>query len=214
VQVEPALLEILRDELNVQTVEFIEAAEDLVRYSARPNFRALGARFGKRTPRIADAVRQLSSAQIAGARGGTLSVEVDGEVISLEPGDMEIAQEATGDFIVEAEGGFTVALDPTLTPELRAEGLAREVVSRVQRLRKESNFEVADRIRLGVTGGAPVLAAIQAHRDFVMGETLARELELSEAPLSGDAYATVRQLDLDGESVSIGLARIATAGAA
>jgi isoleucyl-tRNA synthetase len=208
------LVEVLRDELNVREVEFIHGAEELVTFSARPNFRSLGARHGKRTPRVADAVRQLSSASLAAFRqGDPLEVEVDGERYPIAADDLEIVQSATGEFVVEAEGGYTVALDPTLTPELRAEGLARELVSRVQRLRKESGFEVADRIRLGVVAMGPQREAFQSHRDFIMGETLSLELELSD-DLNDTIYSTVKRMDLDEAEIVIGLSRIAATGAA
>jgi isoleucyl-tRNA synthetase len=213
VSLSPELLEVLRDELNVQRVQFIEGTEELVTLSARPNFRALGARFGKRTPQVAERVRQLESAALAAFRRGEgVRVELDGEGVDLQEGDFEILQAATGDFVVESEGSLTVALDPTITPELRSEGLARELVSRVQRLRKESGLAVSDRIRLGVGAADELAHAFQANRDFIMGETLAVELELTQRELSSTVYGTVRQVDLEGDDVVIGLAQIAPAG--
>jgi len=207
------LLDVLRDELNVQRVQFIEGAEELVTFSAKPNFRALGTRFGKRTPRVADAIRQLDSAALgAFRRGEKLSVEVDGEMLSLEEGDFEIAQSTTGEFIVEADGGLTVALDPAITPELRSEGLARELVSRVQRLRKESGFAVADRIRLGVGAPGELAEAFRSNRSFIMGETLSVDLEVTSDTLSPAVYGTVRQVDLEGDEIVIGLSQVAAAG--
>jgi isoleucyl-tRNA synthetase len=214
IRMDPALLEILRDELNVQSVEFIDAAEDLVTFSARPNFRALGARFGKETPRVANAVRALSSQTLAAFRAGAaLEVELDGRRLALEEGDLEISQKAAGEFVVEAEGGYTVALDPTITPELRSEGLARELVSRIQRLRKESGFEVAERIRIAVGCRPELRDAFQAHRDFIMGETLAVEMELTDVLRPG-AYPAHRSLELDEAEIEIGIARVATSGVA
>jgi isoleucyl-tRNA synthetase len=214
VRVDSALLEILRDELNVQAVEFIEGAEELVTFEARPNFRTLGARFGKQTPRVAEAVRSLTSAQLAGfRRGEPLTVDMDGERFEISGEEVSIVQHATGEYVVEVEGGFTVALDPTLTPDLLAEGLARELISRVQRLRKESGLDVADRIRLGVSAGSNPRKAFQVHREFIMGETLALELDLSEA-LDEGAYSTTQAVELDAEEIVIGIARIVTADAA
>lgn len=215
IELEPALLEILRDELNVHTVEFIREAEELVTFSAKPNFRALGVRFGKLTPRVADAIRELpSSALAAFRRGEPLFVEVDGDSLAIGDGELEVVQTATGEFVVEADGGFTVALDPTITAELRAEGLARELVSRVQRLRKESGFDVSDRIRLGLTTMVPEhLEAFRAHQDFIMGETLSIEMEISDQ-LSGGDYPTIREVEIDDGAVVIGLSRIAPAGIA
>ncbi|MDQ3605123.1 MAG: isoleucine--tRNA ligase [Gemmatimonadota bacterium] len=203
------LLDILRDELNFKRVEFLDRAEELVSYSARPNFRALGARLGKRTPAVAEAIRRLTSTELAAFRGGvSLAVELDGERIPLDAGDLEIVQEARGDFAIEADAGLVVALDPTLTPELRAEGLARELVNRVQRLRKESGLEVSDRIRLGIAGEEEIRAAADRHREFIARETLARELEILNGGLPDGRYTATREVDLDGVNAVVGLAAL------
>jgi isoleucyl-tRNA synthetase len=212
VKLDAELLDILRDELNVRSVELIEGADALVTFSARPNFRALGARHGKRTPRVADAVRALSSSALASFQaGGPLFVELDGEQLPLDSGDFDIVQTAAGDFVVEADGGYTIALDPTVTPELRAEGAARELVSRVQRLRKESGLEVSDRIRLGLGAGAELQAAFVQHRSFIMSETLALETEIAEG-FDESHYEVTREVDLEGEEVHVGLKRVPAHG--
>ncbi|MDQ3555507.1 MAG: DUF5915 domain-containing protein, partial [Gemmatimonadota bacterium] len=209
VEVAPALLEILRDELNVREVRFMERAEELVEFSARPNFRALGARFGKRTPAVAEAIRALPSAALAAFRRGEgLAVELDGERLPLEAGDFEIVQTTRGELAVQAEGPFTLAVDPTLTPELRAEGVARELVNRVQRLRKDAGLQLSDRIRLGVAGGAELRATIHAHRDFVARETLAVEVEVAEDGALPGAWPHLREVDLDGLAATIALAPV------
>jgi len=207
VAVGPELLEILRDELNVRNVEFMNRAEQLVTFSARPNFRVLGARFGKRTPRVADAIRALDSEALAAFRaGGDLHVEVEGDRVALVSGDMEIVQHARGEYVIASEGPYTAALDPTLTPELRREGLARELVNRVQRLRKDSGLEVSDRIRLSIAGEPDVLEAADAHRAFIEGETLAVEL-LTGADPTVDGFEASREVDLDGVVATIALTR-------
>jgi isoleucyl-tRNA synthetase len=204
------LLAILRDELNVRAVEFMHAAEELVTFSARPNFKALGAAFGKRTPKVADAIRALDSAALAAfRRGEPLSVEVDGETAALAPEHLEIVQNAQGDFVVQAEAGFTLALDPTVTTELRHEGVAREVVNRVQKLRKDTGLEVSDRIRLGVFGDGELLDAMRGFGELVQRETLAVELEVGSAT-DYHGYEADREVDLDGVPATIALARIAT----
>jgi isoleucyl-tRNA synthetase len=204
------LLAILRDELNVRAVEFMHAAEELVTFSARPNFKALGAAFGKRTPKVADAIRALDSAALAAfRRGEPLSVEADGETAALAPEHLEIVQNAQGDFVVQAEAGFTLALDPTVTTELRHEGVAREVVNRVQKLRKDTGLEVSDRIRLGVFGDGELLDAMRGFGELVQRETLAVELEVGSAT-DYHGYEADREVDLDGVPATIALARIAT----
>jgi isoleucyl-tRNA synthetase len=208
-QVTGELLEIARDELNVKTVDFMDRAEELVTFSARPVFKALGARHGKQTPKVANAIRELPSERLAAfRRGEPLTVEVEGAEVELVAEELEIVQSARGELVVEAEAGFTVALDPTVTPELRAEGLARELVNRVQRLRKDAGLEVSDRIRLGVAGGDEIRRVLAAHRDFVAGETLSRELEVSADGLPPGAYAETREVDLDGVPATIGVSKI------
>jgi isoleucyl-tRNA synthetase len=184
-------------------------AGELVTFSARPNFKALGARLGKQTPAVANAIRALESDSLARFRAGEpLEVEIEGETIPVGAEDLEIVQTAKGDFAVAAEGGFTVALDATLTPELKAEGLARELVNRVQRLRKDAGLEISDRIRLGVAGGDEVRAAAKAHGDFIMAETLALELRLYADGLPQDGrYTAERDVDLDGLAAAVALAR-------
>ncbi|HEX6913070.1 MAG TPA: isoleucine--tRNA ligase [Longimicrobium sp.] len=209
--VDATLLEILRDELNVRRVEFMHAAEELVTLSAKPNFKALGAVFGKRTPRVADAIRALDSAALAAfRRGEALSVEVEGEPVALSAEHFDVVQSARGSFATADEGGFTVALDPTITPELRLEGLARELVNRVQNLRKESGLEVQDRIRLGIFGDGEILDVAREWGRTVADETLALELETGSVN-DDERYEASREVDLDGVAGTIALARVARA---
>jgi len=208
-QVGGDLLEIARDELNVKRVDFMDRAEELVTFSARPNFKALGARLGKRTPQVANAIRELPTERLAAfRRGEPLSVELDGESIPVTAEDVEIVQVAKGELQVQAEAGFTVALDPTVTPELRAEGLARELVNRIQRLRRDAGLEVSDRIRLGIAGTEEVQAAAEQHRDFIAGEVLAREVDICTGELTHGRFIETREVDLDGVPAAIGVARV------
>jgi isoleucyl-tRNA synthetase len=213
VQMNEELLEILRDELNVHTIEFLHRAEELVSFTARPNFRVLGARFGKATPRVAEMVRGLDSAALGRFRDGDpLEIELDGERVALQADELEIVQSARGEAVVEAEAGFTMALDTTITPELKREGLARELINRVQRLRKDSGLEVADRIRLGVAGGSELVAAVQAFDGFIRGETLGVEITSREGEIDAEGYAFIREVDLDGVSGVIGIAPVPQRG--
>lgn len=209
VQLSADLLDILRDELNVRHIEFLDRAEQLVTFSARPNFRRLGARLGKRTPAVAEAIRQLASAELVAFRAGEpLSVLVEGEHVPLEPQDVEIEQQALGELAVAAAGGYTVALDPAVTPELRAEGLVRELVNRVQRLRKDAGLEVADRIRLGIAGPQELAEAVRAHRGVLASETLAERVALHAGRDSEWHYPHERDVDLDGVCATLGITRV------
>jgi isoleucyl-tRNA synthetase len=203
------LQDVLRDELNVKEVRFLTGAEELVRVEAKPNFRTLGQRFGSRTQEAAAAIRALSSDALrAFGRGDEVVVDVGGESHRLRPEDLELQEVARGDLAVESGDGFTVALDPAIDEALRLEGLARELVNRIQRLRKDAGLEVSDRIRLWIHGDPDARSAADRHRDYIAGETLALALELEAAPETGSAHA--RSVELDGIGAVIALERAAS----
>lgn len=205
IELSESLLAIVRDELNVKEVRFLQAAEELVTLRARPNFRALGPRFGPKTAQVAEAIRSVPPEALSGVRRGEpLRIVVDGEGIELSGEEFELQEEAKGDLVVESDEGYVVALDPTITEALRLEGLARELINRIQRLRRDEGLEVSDRIRLGISGDETVLKAAESYRDFIAGETLAREYEAARE-LTG-TYAAVRDVEVDGVTVRIGLA--------
>jgi isoleucyl-tRNA synthetase len=144
-----------------------------------------------------------------------VAIDVEGAAHLLEPGELTIVRRASGALVVEEDGGFVAAIDPTVTPELRTEGLVRELVSRVQRMRKEAGLAVSDRIVLGVAGDPEVEAAIRAYRDHVAGEVLARQLLVGHDAGGGAGRTTgaagteprAHQLEteIDGRSVRITL---------
>jgi isoleucyl-tRNA synthetase len=194
------VLDVVREELNVKEVEFLADAEGLVTLVARPNFRALGPRFGKKTNDAANAVRVLSQESLAAYRKDVdVEFEVDGVNHTLQPGDLEIIQEAVGDLIVKGEGATTIALDVTLDDELVSEGLARELVNRIQRLRRDVGLEITDRIDLLIAGAELVRGAATTHRDFIGGETLAPTVAVEEHITDG-AFEHVRDVDLDDDT--------------
>jgi isoleucyl-tRNA synthetase len=203
----PQVLEALKDELNVKEVAFLDTAEELVRLSGRPNFRTLGPRFQKRSEAAASAIRSLSHEELARFKdGGTVSIRVEGQEVPLDAEWLEVVEEAAGDLVVKAEDGYTAALDPTLDDELRREGLARELVNRIQRLRKDSGLEVTDRIRLGVDGPDEVRSALEGYRDFIAGETLALEVDGGPGD-DGVSWDAVLDDEIDGFSVRLALSR-------
>ena len=201
------LLETLKDELNVKTVEFLDDAAELVTLEARPNFRALGQRFGSHTQEAAAAIRALTGDTIrAFAAGEQVVIDVDGESHDLQPEEIEVQKVARGELVVESAEGFTVALDPAINEELRLEGLGREIVNRTQRLRRDAGLEVSDRIRLWVTGDDLAVSAARLHADYIAGETLATELLLEPSPEDGEMHT--RDVELDEVSVRISLRRV------
>jgi isoleucyl-tRNA synthetase len=202
------LLEVLRDELNIKRVQFLQGSGDLVTLRAQPNFRQLGKRFGSRTQQVAQQVRLLETGQLrAFGRGEPLVLELDGERIGLEAGDLEVIEDAAGDMVVESDEGCTVALDTSIPEPLRLEGIARELVNRIQRLRREKGLAVSDRIELGIfSSDADVQRAAQEHRAWIGAETLALGVDLDPAP-DTRWQADAQEVDVDGTAVLVGLRR-------
>jgi isoleucyl-tRNA synthetase len=196
---------LLAAELNIKRVQFISSADDLVTLKAKPNFRSLGKKFGKDTPLAAEAVQALSSEALREFEAGKpLYVSVGNESRELSHEDLTVVRTASGDMVVKEEGGYFAALDSVVTRELRLEGLAREVVSRVQRLRKELGFAVSDRITLLVGGGAEIQEAVKAFQKWIADEVLALKVSVGEKI---DGTHATHAFDLDGQSVEVALER-------
>jgi isoleucyl-tRNA synthetase len=178
------------EELNVKAVEFIARDAGLVEYRIKPNLPRIGKRFGKQIPAVKKALLEADGAAIAtaAANGEAFSLQVDGETVSLEGDDVLIETSSAEGYACAEDSGYLAGLDTTLNDELRLEGVARELVRSVQDARKQAGLEVSDRILLGVSGSAEVEAALAAHRDYLMHETLASEWQCGQAnPLySGD----------------------------
>ena len=205
-QLEP-LVGLLKTELNVKAVDFATSADALVTLEAKPNFRSLGKKFGKKTPLAAEAIKAFSSDQLGlFLRGEPLVVTVDGESHALDQEDVNIIRRASGALVVEEDGGFFAAIDPTVTLELKREGLARELISRVQRMRKEAALAVSDRIVLTVVGADEIRAVIDAHGEWIASEVLATEL-VTAGELTG-RYDAKQELDLDGSVARVAFTRI------
>src|SRR6185503_18025225 len=180
------------------------SGDALVTLKAKPNFRALGKKFGKRTPLAAEAIAAFTSEELRAFEDGKpLAVTVDGDTHMLSPEDLEIHKTASGDLLVQEAAGFVTAIDPTVTESLRLEGLARELISRVQRMRKEAGLAVNDRIRLAITGDPDVKAAVAKHRDWIASEVLATDL-LDDPGTLLDSLAE-QAVDLDGVAARIAL---------
>jgi isoleucyl-tRNA synthetase len=183
VEIRPEVLDLLRAELNVKTVDFMESAEGLVSLVAKPNFKALGPRFQKNSELAATAIRGLSPEALSAYRNGeSVSIDVAGSTVELAAEDLEVTEESKGDLVVRSENGYTAALDPVLNDDLREEGRARELVNRIQRLRKDSGLEITDRIRLAISGPQEIRSAADRFREFISGETLAVSLTIGAEP--------------------------------
>jgi isoleucyl-tRNA synthetase len=199
------LLGLLRLEVNVKQIEIVASDTELVRLRPKPNFRTLGKRYGKRTPAIAAATATLTPGQLRGLEGGSpATLELEGEPVTYLPEDVAVEREVASDWLVQSNGPFVVALDPRLDEPLRREGLAREIVNRVQRIRKDAGYAYVDRIELWIDGDPPVLDAVRAHADFIRAETLARGLEVGTRAPASDLE---QQVDVDGHGAVVGVQR-------
>ena len=199
------LTPLIAAELNVKQVEFASSADALVTLEAKANFRSLGKKWGKETPRAADAVNALrADTLLRFERGAEVVISVDGTDHVLSPEDVTIHRRASGALVVQEDGARFAAIDPMVTPALRSEGIARELVSRTQRLRKDSGLAVSDRIALRIAGPADVQAAAQEHRQWIAGEVLAREVVINDV-LAEDSEAV--SVDLDGATAFIALTK-------
>lgn len=199
------LLPLVADELNVKEVAFTESAEELSGWRAKPNFRVLGPRLGKRVQEVAAALQGDDGTTASRfARGETVTLSLTGgEPVSLGPEDVELVQKTRSGWGVASDGAVTVALDLEPGEELRQEGLVREVVRAIQDLRKAAGLEVSDRIVLGIVAPADVAAALARQREFLAHEVLA--IEVREEPV--DEAAGAADLDLDGSQVRVSLRR-------
>ncbi len=199
--------DLLAAELNVKTVRPLDSAAEVVAYAIKPLPKQLGSKYRSRFPRVRQAILALDPAWVARQvlAGKPFSVEVDGETLEIQPDEVEVRMQAHEGFAVAADGPYVAALRTEITPELRAEGLAREFIRRVQNLRKEAGLDVADRIRLCYSDATPDLAqALEHFREEIMGEVLAVVMEPNEPPVD----AITRTFTFDGEHVTVGLARV------
>jgi isoleucyl-tRNA synthetase len=197
------LADIVKDELNVKALRFVDRADELGSYEVKPNYRTLGPRFGKAMPQVADAVAALDPGNVAEAlrEGRTIGVSIEGTEHPLGSDDLQLRLEPLDGYQIEREASHAVALDLQLDDELRREMLAREVVRAVQNARKGAGLDITDRISLSLGGDEELLDAAREHEPYVAGEVLAVTLTYDGAA-NGEGSATIEGLEL-----SIGLAR-------
>jgi isoleucyl-tRNA synthetase len=197
--------DLLSDELNVKVVRLLGSAGEAVDYTIKPLPKQLGQKYKGNFPKVAKAIA-AADAEAAARRlleGKPMQVVVEGITLDIQPDEVEVRADARSGLVVASEGPYLAALHTDLTPELIREGQAREFVRRVQDLRKQANFDIADRIRLYVQASPALAEAIRSYRDYIMGETLTVELVEGPAP-NGAATA---EAGFDGETVSLGIAK-------
>ena len=175
-----AVKELVMNEVNVKELKFVEGSGILVK-KVKCNFRTMGKKFGKLMKGIAAAMGELNQEQIAELeKQGNIALNVEGNDVTVEAADVEIISEDIPGWLVSNEGNLTVALEVELNEELRREGMARELINRIQNLRKENNFEITDRINVTVSANEQVENAIESYADYIKGQVLADSLTVAD----------------------------------
>jgi isoleucyl-tRNA synthetase len=199
------LVEIVTDELNVKSFEFVEQASRLVTYRVMPDNKLLGPRFGALFPKVRSALVAMDPIRVAEsvAAGVPLAIEVDGQTLELASNEIVVSTQPAEGLAVASDKLATVAVDATLTPELKAEGLAREVVRRIQAMRKDAGFDISDRITTWYQGGSELAAVFEKWEVYIMSETLTTRL-VKGAATEG---AFTETQTVDGQEITLGISR-------
>jgi isoleucyl-tRNA synthetase len=223
-----ALADTVREELNVRSMRFLAAAEELGSYEVKANYRTLGPLFGKDMPVAAEAIAALDPAHVAATlhmRGGgsgeqrgnadgagsAIGITVGGREHTLSAEDLILTLRAPEGYSVERDGAHAVALDISIDDALRTEGYAREIVHAVQSARRSAGLAVEDRIELSLSGDEELLAAAAAHRDYISSETLATELQLGGGPARSAPSGHNEDAEIEGRELSIALRAVGAA---
>ncbi|MBU0630226.1 MAG: isoleucine--tRNA ligase, partial [Candidatus Margulisbacteria bacterium] len=203
--------EIILQELNIKKIEYIEEAGDFLTYNAKPIFASLGPKVGKSMGQVAGIIKNLTTDEIKRFLSqGRFTISLDDRQLDLTGEEIEVVREEKEGFAVESDGGVTVALDTERTPELIDEGFAREVVNKVQNMRKTSGFEVTDRILVRLFADEPLAGAVDRFEKYIRTETLADSLERVGLNQAGGGT----EWNINGEKAVISVARTKRPGGA
>ncbi len=201
-----AVKSLIMNEVNIKDIDLIHDTTGIITKRIKPNFKTLGPRYGKYMKQIAAMTAQFSQEQIAQIEASAeTTLDMGGEQITVTPADFDITSEDMPGWLVASEGKLTVALDITLTDELKAEGVARELINRIQNIRKESGFEVTDKINVEIDAHNPFITdSVKQYADYISSQTLAQEVKVA---LKAEGEI-VTPSDIDGEELNIAVTRI------
>lgn len=181
-----AVSDLIKHEVNVKEIELLDDASGILVKQIKPNFKTLGPKFGRDMKLISNAIQNFSQEDIFKIeKDGNLSIKIDEKSIHLEISDVEISSKDIEGWLVANSQGLTVALDVTISEELRKEGIARELVNRIQNLRKDSGFEVTDKIQLTVLNYQNLQESVLENKEYIMSETLTKELVFVDSLTDG-----------------------------
>lgn len=193
-----AVKDLIMSEVNVKGINFVDDSAGILVKKIKPDFKKLGPKCGKSMKMVAAQLQELSQEEISSfEKSGVYTLNIDGNDITIEKGDVEILSEDIPGWLVANNGSITIALDVTITPELQKEGVAREFVNRIQNIRKSSGFEITDKICVKIENSENVRGAIESFGDYVASQVLANSIELVEK------VANPIELDFDDFKVNI-----------
>ena len=181
-----AVEDLIKSEVNVKEIELIDDASGILVKQIKPNFKALGPRFGKDMKAVTQTINNFGPEEISTIeREGNISVEVNGKMITFAANEVEISSQDIEGWLVASSGNITVALDVHISDELKKEGIARELVNRIQNLRKDSGFEVTDYIKVTLQKDGIVEDAVLRNITYIKNETLTANLEFADVVTEG-----------------------------
>ena len=200
-----AVRPLIMNEVNVKRIELVAETAGLITKRIKPNFKTLGPKYGKYMKQIAALTAAFTQEQIAAVESAPeTTLDLGGERITVTAADFEITSEDMPGWLVTSEGKLTVALDITVTDDLRREGVARELINRIQNIRKDSGFEVTDRIRVEIEAKEAVVGAVAAYADYIGQQTLARDVRTAALP-EGEF---VVESEIDEEPLKIAVTKL------
>jgi isoleucyl-tRNA synthetase len=199
-----AVADLIRNEVNVKDIKLVGNDAGILVKRVKPDFKKLGPKYGKIMKALAAKITGLSQPEIAQfEKDGKLDIDVDGQLATVELGDVEIISEDIPGWLVANDGNLTVALDITVNEELRLEGIARELVNRIQNVRKSKDFDITDKINITIAPDERTDAAIKAYGDYIAHQVLANSITV--APV--DAAKAV-ELDMDGWTLPVSVEKV------
>jgi isoleucyl-tRNA synthetase len=186
--------DLILNEVNIKAIEYIDESEGVLVKKIKPDFKALGPKYGKQMKQIAAAVGKMNQHDISTIeKEGKIDLQIEGETIALGLDDVEIASEDIPGWLVATEGAITVALDITITEELRFEGIARELVNRIQNIRKESDFDVTDKVRIVMEKHDALTGVLERYGEYIGAQTLAESINFTDKLENNDS----RKIEID-----------------
>jgi isoleucyl-tRNA synthetase len=194
--------DVIKSEVNIKEIEIIDKSSTIIKKSAKPNFKALGVKVGKDMKAVTGPIFGFTNDQIGLLeKGETISIEANGNTYQIGSEDIEVKTAEIPGWQIMSDNNYTVALDLEISEELKIEGVARELVNKIQNLRKDKDFEVTDKIKVQINNHPYTDKAINAFNQYICGEILAESLELTGEIIGND------EIDIDTNLIKINLSK-------